>query len=239
VYCGSQLNQAIFTRIYVLNEEVVGDELNTPMQDLLATERGGTSHLVGTDFDASSEIARTEGERHSALASERQATDNGDLLDEFISALISTPAEGVGRCSTPHTVRLLGRYLNSTTEGNKIHDLYNRAVSEHVERTRTAPLPGPVRLTKDENAQIVALYEAGLTPTQIAAELGTTEWTVHHRLNRNGVMRRPIGMTRGEVQEALRLNEEGVPITKLAVQFGRSWKTVAKELDAGRRSRGS
>lgn len=131
-------------------------------------------------------------------------------------------------------MRLLGRYLNSTTAAKKIRDLCIRAASEHVERTRSISTPGPVRLTNDQNARIVALYEAGWTPTQIAVELGTTEWTVHHRLNRNGVVRRPIGMTRDEVQEALRLNDAGVPITKLAVQFDRSWKTVAKELHAAR-----
>lgn len=127
-------------------------------------------------------------------------------------------------------VRLLGRYLNSTTEAKKVRDLCRRAASEHIERTHRTSLPGPVRLTKAENVQIVALYEAGLTPTQIAAELATSEWTVHHRLNRNGVVRRPIGMTAVEVQEALRLNDAGVPITKLAEQFNRSWKTVAKAL---------
>ncbi len=92
-----------------------------------------------------------------------------------------------------------------------------------------------MRLTKDQNAHIVALYQAGRTPTQIATELGTTEWTVQ---NRNGIERRPIGMTSADIEEALRLNDEGVPITQLAEQFNRSWKTVAKEL-RNARARGS
>lgn len=135
-------------------------------------------------------------------------------------------------------VRLLGRYLNSATEAKKIRDLCHRATSEHIKRTRRTVVPGPVRLTKDQNAHIVALYQAGRTPTQIATELGTTEWTVHHRLNRNGIERRPIGMTSADIEEALRLNDEGVPITQLAEQFNRSWKTVAKEL-RNARARGS
>ncbi len=54
-------------------------------------------------------------------------------------------------------VRLLGRYLNSPAEAKKVRDLCERAASDHVERQRPTSLAGPVRLTKDENAQIVAL----------------------------------------------------------------------------------
>jgi IS30 family transposase len=92
----------------------------------------------------------------------------------------------------------------------------------------------PTRLSVEQNTQIIALYEDGWTPKQIAEALATTEWTVHHRLNRNGVERRPIGMTAAEIEEAVRLNDAGVPITKLCKRFGRSWKTIAKALRLAR-----
>lgn len=38
-----QLNQPFFNRIYVVNDEVVGDELNSPLVELLAAERGWTA----------------------------------------------------------------------------------------------------------------------------------------------------------------------------------------------------
>jgi IS30 family transposase len=131
-------------------------------------------------------------------------------------------------------VRLLGRYLNSKTEVDRISRLCKRAASGHIERVSPTTVRGPARLTKQQNDEIVALYKAGHRPADIARELGTTEWTVHHRLNRLGVQRRPISMTDAEIHEALRLNDEGVPITELTKRFNRSWKTLWKELRTAR-----
>lgn len=103
-----QLNQAIFTRIYVVNDEVVGDELNSPMRELLAAERGWASHLEGADLAAAIQIAHAEAERHTPLDNEKQATDTGDLLTDYVRALLADPAERVGDCSTPHMVPLEG-----------------------------------------------------------------------------------------------------------------------------------
>jgi hypothetical protein len=48
------------------------------LRELLTTKRGWTSHMAaGTEVEVSGEIAGTEGERHCALASEKQATDGG------------------------------------------------------------------------------------------------------------------------------------------------------------------
>lgn len=132
------------------------------------------------------------------------------------------------------SVRLLERYLNSKTEVERISRLCKKAASEHVERISPTTVRGPARLTKQQNEELVALYKAGRRPADIARELGTTEWTVHHRLNCLGVEHRPISMTEAEIQEALRLNDEGVPITELTKQFNRSWKTIWKELRAVR-----
>jgi len=131
-------------------------------------------------------------------------------------------------------VRLLGRYLNSSTEVERISDLCKRAGDSRVERQSPTTVRGPAGLTNEQNAKLAALYEAGGRPANIARELGVTEWTVHHRLNRLGVKRRPISRTDAEIQEALRLNDEGVPITELTKRFNRSWKTIWKELKEAR-----
>lgn len=141
--------------------------------------------------------------------------------------------------SEQSSVRLLGRYLNSEAEAQKVRDLMRRAWSEHVAREHSPRSKAPTRLTTEQNMEIISLYEHGWAPKQIAEALGTTEWTVHHRLNRNGVERRPRSMTKAEIDEALQQNDTGVPITELGKRFGRSWKTVAKELRAARQSRGS
>jgi IS30 family transposase len=131
-------------------------------------------------------------------------------------------------------VRLLGRYLNSRTEMERITRLCKRAATSYVERVSPTTVRGPARLTKQQNEEIVALFQAGRRPADIAREIGVTEWTVHHRLNRLGVQRRPISMTEVEIQEALRLNDSGVPITELTKRFNRSWKTIWKELQQAR-----
>jgi transcriptional regulator of acetoin/glycerol metabolism len=133
-------------------------------------------------------------------------------------------------------VRLLGRYLYSRTEVERITLLYKRAASQEVQRSDPTSVRGPARLTQGQNDEIEALYTAGWRPADIARTLGTTEWTVHHRLNRLGIQRRPSSMTKAEIQEARRLNDQGAPITGLAKRFNRSWKTIAKELRAIRDS---
>lgn len=59
-----QLNQVIFKRIYVVNEEVTGDELNTPMREVLAAGRGWASFSVGADLDAETSVAVAHAEQH-------------------------------------------------------------------------------------------------------------------------------------------------------------------------------
>jgi IS30 family transposase len=133
-------------------------------------------------------------------------------------------------------VHLLGRYLNSKAEVDRITRLCKRAASQEVRRSDPTSVRGPARLTQGQNDEIEALYTAGWRPADIARTLGTTEWTVHYRLNRLGVQRRPISMTKAEIKEALRLYDEGAPIADLTKLFNRSWKTIAKELRAIRGS---
>ena len=133
-------------------------------------------------------------------------------------------------------MRLLGRYLNSKTEVKAISDLCQRAVSSRIQRDSPTPVRGPAHLTKQQNNAIVTLYKEGRRAVDIAREVGTTEWTVHHRLNRLGVERRPSGLTTEQINEAVRLHDEGVPITALVKRYGRSWKTIAKELNRSRNS---
>jgi DNA-binding NarL/FixJ family response regulator len=127
-------------------------------------------------------------------------------------------------------VPLLGRYLNSETEVERIARLCKKAASEHVERSCPATARGPARLTKQQNAEIVALYEAGYGPAKIAREIGTTEWTVHHRLNRIGVERRPRGMTEQQCQEAVRSYKAGESMTRISLKLGFNDKTIKKAI---------
>lgn len=103
-----QLNQVIFKRIYVVNEEVTGDELNAPMRELLPAERGWASLSAGGDIDTATSVAAAHAERHGAVPNEKQAAESDDLLDDFMLAALPGPAESGDVCSTPRRVRKVG-----------------------------------------------------------------------------------------------------------------------------------
>jgi DNA-binding NarL/FixJ family response regulator len=128
-------------------------------------------------------------------------------------------------------VRLLGRYLNSATEVEQIRRLCKRALSHDVRRSAPTSSRGPALLTQDQNEEIATLYEAGWRPADIARAIGTTEWTVHHRLNRNGIERRPIGMTDAECREAVRLYRAKESMRQISLKLGYNDKTIKKALN--------
>jgi DNA-binding NarL/FixJ family response regulator len=139
--------------------------------------------------------------------------------------------ERQGHADLVSAVLLLGRYLNSGQDVLKIHNLIKKARSEHVSRDpTTTSARGPRRLTKAVNEEIARLYVAGMRPVQIAREVGTTEWTVHPRLNRMGIERRPTGLSPNHVREASRLYEEGESIRQIRLKIGFSDKTIKKAL---------
>jgi DNA-binding NarL/FixJ family response regulator len=82
-----------------------------------------------------------------------------------------------------------------------------------------------------QNEQIVKLYRDGWKPVEIARAVGTTEWTVHHRLNRNDVERRPIGMTPEQTARALRFYKQGLSMRQISLKIGFNDKTIRKALD--------
>lgn len=127
-------------------------------------------------------------------------------------------------------MRLLGRYLNSSPEVAKLRDLCSRAAGERVERTYSSPNRAVPRLTLSQNEEIVKLYQDGMRPADIARKLGTTEWTVHHRLNRTGVKRRIVGLSLSEILEAQRLYESGESLRQIGLKIGFNDKTVKKAL---------
>ena len=127
-------------------------------------------------------------------------------------------------------VRLLGRYLNFATEVNRLHDLCKRAAGERVERAYSPPERAVARLTTSQNEEIVKLYRGGMKPADIARALGTSEWTIHHRLNRMGVTRRPRSLSPAQLVEARRLYEGGQSLRQLALELGFNDKTVKKAL---------
>lgn len=124
----------------------------------------------------------------------------------------------------------MGRYLNFAPETVGLHDLCNRAAEERVTRAYSSSAPAAPRLTKSQNDEIAKLYSGGMKPADIAREIGTTEWTIHHRLNRLGIERRPRGMSVAQIDEARTLRESGTSWRQLSARYGYDARTIKKYL---------
>ena len=161
---------------------------------------------------------------------EKETVPENGLLDLLIDSLEIADPQRVGDSSKPPMVRLLGRYLNSETEVARLRDLCSRASGERVLRTYSPPDRAAPRLTMSQNEEIVKLYLGGIRPAEIARKIGTTEWTVHHRLNRMGVERRATSLSPDQVLEAKRLYELGESIRQIRLKIGFSDKTIKKAL---------
>ena len=83
-----------------------------------------------------------------------------------------------------------------------------------------------------QNDEIVKLYRGGMRVADIARQFGTSEWTIHHRLNRMGVERRPHGMSEEAISRAVELRSAGMSFNRIGPVVGVSPNTVAKELRA-------
>ncbi|SIS16959.1 hypothetical protein [Microbacterium sp. RURRCA19A] len=83
-----------------------------------------------------------------------------------------------------------------------------------------------------QNEEIVKRYGGGMRVADIAREIGTTEWTIHNRLNKMGVERRPASISPSRVVEAARLYELGESIRQIRLKMGFSDATIKKALIA-------
>lgn len=130
----------------------------------------------------------------------------------------------------PLGVRLLGRYLNSGTEAKTVRDLYNRASSEHVERSPAPAKSKVATLSSAMKVEIAQRYQAGERPVDLAREYGISEWRVQELRKRFGLAKHPIGMSNSEIDVAVLLFAKGLSFNKIGARVGRDPKTVAKEL---------
>lgn len=81
-----------------------------------------------------------------------------------------------------------------------------------------------------QNDEIVKLYRGGMRPVDIARQVGTSGWTIHHRLNKMGVERRPSSLSSAQALEAKRLYESGETIRQIRLKIGFSDATIKKAL---------
>ncbi len=77
-----ELNQTIFGRVYIVNDQVVGDVVNSPLREMLATQRGWEHYSATTSTDASEDVAFRELRRHSPLRKETASEGGLSLLSD-------------------------------------------------------------------------------------------------------------------------------------------------------------
>ncbi len=84
-----KLNQAIFTAIYVVNDEVIGDEIQSPLAELLAAQRGHQAFQSGLDPRGALTQAQAELRRHTSVTTKAAPKDGSCAvtLEELLSAI--------------------------------------------------------------------------------------------------------------------------------------------------------
>ncbi len=96
-----KLNQAIFKHIFVANEEVVGDDINSPLAELLAAQYGYRAREAGLNKDDALEQALAELKHHSAPTT--RATPKGGSCAVAVEDLL-TGIDADGDSSKPSMV---------------------------------------------------------------------------------------------------------------------------------------
>ena len=103
-----KLNQAIFAHVYIAHDEVVGDDIRSPLRELLAAERGWEALTAGTTPEVARSTAQAAIVRHSGPETPKAAPKGG--LAELQNLWLDLPG-GVyedADCSKPLMVELTG-----------------------------------------------------------------------------------------------------------------------------------
>ncbi len=96
--------------------------------------------------------------------------------------------------------------------------------------------PGPVassrarQLRKDEQDQLIELYESGQTMIQLACTFRVHRTTVAQHLRDHGVIIRDIAMTDRQIDEAVRLYESGLSFVNVGARLGFNASTVTTHI---------
>ena len=97
-----ELNQSIFSHVYVGIDEVLGDEIKHPLRELLAAQSGWSALRRGATLDEARELAHIELSRHEGT--EKETVPENGLLDLLMDSLEAADPQRVGDSSKPPMV---------------------------------------------------------------------------------------------------------------------------------------
>jgi len=122
-------------------------------------------------------------------------------------------------------VELLVQYSNTGQSAEMLGQL------THIEPSRSLPLsPTPKqvqrRLGPDDIDELVAIYQAGATLREVAAQFGVNRTTASKHLERRGVRRRRRSLEPAEQAEAMTLYQAGHSVAEVGKRLGFDGGTI-------------
>jgi hypothetical protein len=120
----------------------------------------------------------------------------------------------------------MGRYLNPSDQGERLHDLLQIVLSRAKTVNTRTPKAIHRRLRPSHVEQLVAGYQAGSTLYQLAEQFRINRATVSKLLERQGVPRRNSPLSLAQVELATELYAAGLSLVSVGNQLGCDGSTV-------------
>ena len=124
------------------------------------------------------------------------------------------------------SVEVMGRYLNPSDQGERLHDLLQIVPSRPKTVNGRTPKAIHRRLRPAQVEELVIGYKAGSTVYQLAEQFRVNWETVSKLLERSGVPRRQRPLSPAQVERATELYATGLSLVSVGKQFGCDRSTV-------------
>jgi DNA invertase Pin-like site-specific DNA recombinase len=120
----------------------------------------------------------------------------------------------------------MGRYLNPSDQGERLHDLLQIVPSRPKTVNSRTPKAIHRRLRPAQVEQLVIGYKTGSTVYQLAEQFRINRGTVSKLLEREGVPRRGRPLSPTQVEQASQLYATGMSLVSVGKQLGCDGSTI-------------
>jgi site-specific DNA recombinase len=237
-----QLNQAVFTRFWIIDDNVRGADLTETFAHLLIPN--SAEQLAETPSSEDSETANRPRARTARGRSGRAHNANLELVrprDAIQRPHGPLPAETTNpdpndrdRGSNVHTlVDPGGAYYNPAAQVSELEALIKRLPDPSVPCpwTPSEPVPGTAKqLDADQVQELIAGYRTGATVYQLGERFGIDRKTVSLVLRRHEVPMRRRGLSAEQIDEAVRLYQGGWSLARIGRKMDVDPTTVLNRL---------
>ncbi len=220
------LNQALFAKLYVHEDRIVGYELNEPFATIHAVQDGYRR------FGTSARPPNARRDQDPKMQSNKAAPTTGNGL--FLALLEGfNPDMDLARVSNkPNRVGTNGANYQTKQLVTAIERLMKALPDPTRARPRppTPATPTARRLTTAERTRMLEEYQAGVGTIQLAKLYGIDRETVRATLRRAGLPQHQRGLTAEQINEAAKLYQAGQSLARIGRRFGVDAHTVRRRL---------